>query len=504
MRMVRASVVLVLCLLPGAAAQAQMPPQTPTPVPAPVTPPATPTPTTPLTTPVTPAPPAMTAPLTTSPAPAAGSSPNPTGPGDRSAMARVMGRALSQEEAVGIALEVQPSIQATLFDYRAAAFRVDQAIAPLLPQITGTWSGQWDRGSFAGKTTTGTDVPAPVTTFTQNTVGRISGSQVLFDFGKTFASTDVARRLAEQAQENVELQRQLVTQTVKEAFTNMNFARRLIRVQDQALDRARLNLRSSQGFFEVGTRPKSDVVRSQVDVANAQVALIQARNAERLARVALNTAMGIPADTPTEVQDNLVYQPMTIDRSQLVAKALAQRPEQRQANLVVSQAEAQARRAIRDFFPDIVGTGFIGANRADFNTAQGRADFNQIWEAAVQLSWTIFDGGNRIARFREAKANVEGAIARKKASELNISRDVAQAEMNVDEADQRIQAAQVAVASAQENFRLAQGRFDAGVGTILELTDAQLALTQAQSTEAQALSDYRINVVRLERALGQR
>ena len=58
--------------------------------------------------------------------------------------------------------------------------------------------------------------------------------------------------------------------------------------------------------------------------------------------------------------------------------------------------------------------------------------------------------------------------------------------------------------SAQENFRLAQGRFDAGVGTIIELTDAQLSLTQAQSTEAQALTQYRIGVSRLERALGRR
>jgi outer membrane protein len=529
MRMVRACVVAVSCVLMLASPTgAQLPPQTPTPVPAPVTPPAGPVPTLPATPPETPAPPATaplppvqapttgtpppttTAPATTtppttpSPAPVAGPSPNPVGPGDRTVMARVMGRALSQDEAVAIALEIQPSIQATLFDYRAAAFRVDQAFAPLLPQFIGTWSGQWDRNSFAGQTTTGTTVAVPVTTFTQSTVARISGSQVLFDFGKTFASTEVARRLAEQAQENVELQRQLTTQTVKEAFTNMNFARRLIRVQEQALDRAQLNLRSSQGFFEVGTRPKSDVVRAEVDVANARVAIIQARNAERLARVALNTAMGIPADTPTEVQDNLVYQPLAIDRTQLIAKALAQRPEQRQANLVVSQAEAQARRTVRDFFPDIVGTGFIGAARADFNTAHGRADFNQIWEAALQLSWTLYDGGNRIARFREAKANVDGAVARMKASELNISRDVEQALMNVDEADQRIQAAQVAVASAQENFRLAQGRFDAGVGTILELTDAQLALTQALNTEAQALSDYRIAVVRLERALGQR
>src|SRR5262249_56084339 len=104
----------------------------------------------------------------------------------------------------------------------------------------------------------------------------------------------------------------------------------------------------------------------------------------------------------------------------------------------------------------------------------------------------------------EGGGKVEGAEGGVKAQELTISQDVEQTIIAVNEADERIQAAQKAVESAQENFRLAQGRFDAGVGTILELTDAQLALTQAQNTEAQALADYRIAVVRLERALGQR
>ena len=96
------------------------------------------------------------------------------------------------------------------------------------------------------------------------------------------------------------------------------------------------------------------------------------------------------------------------------------------------------------------------------------------------------------------------SVARGLDPTLGPSREVEQAYISVSEASERIQAAQVAVASAQENFRLAQGRFDAGVGTILELTDAQLALTQTQNAEAQALADYRIAVVRLERALGQR
>jgi outer membrane protein len=414
------------------------------------------------------------------------------------AAARALDHPLSLEEAIGIALETQPQIQARISDYMAAAHRVDQAFAPLLPQLTGTYIAARTQGAMQSNRTTLDPRGVTVTSirpFEENTSARVSLSQVLFDFGKTFASTDAARRLAEQAQEDVELQRQLVTLTVKESFININFARRLIRVQEQALERADLNLRSARGFFEVGTRPKSDVARAEVDVANARVDLIRARNAERLARVALNTAMGIPADTATSVQDNLVYQAMTIDRAQLLSQALSQRPEYKQARLRVDEADARMRRAFRDFFPDVSGNAFYGGTRTDLN---------EIWEIGVVLSWSIFDGGNRIARFRETKANVEGAQARVKATELDISREVEQAQLNMTEAQERIGAAQTAVASAQENFRLAQGRFDAGVGTILELTDAQLFLTQAQNTEAQALADYRIAVARLERAIGRR
>jgi outer membrane protein TolC len=413
---------------------------------------------------------------------------------------RVLGRALSLEEAVAIALETQPSIQARLYDYMAASHRVDQAFSPLLPQLQASWDARMTQDASSGlrmpsNRRSGRVTTTRITDFDEGIRAGVTFSQVLFDFGKTFASTEAARRLAEVAQEDVELQRQLITLTVKESFININFARRLIRVQEQALERADLNLRSARGFFEVGTRPKSDVARAEVDVANARVDLIRARNAERLARVALNTAMGIPADTQTEVQDNLFYQAMSLDRQQLQSQALAQRPEYKQARLLVGEAEARMRRAFRDFFPDISANAFYGGTRADLN---------EIWEVGLALQWTLFDGGNRISRFRETKVNVDAAQARVKATALDISREVEQAFLVVNEAQERIAAAQTAVASAQENFRLAQGRFDAGVGTILELTDAQLFLTQAQNTEALALADYRIFVARLERAIGQR
>ena len=446
----------------------------------------------------TPAPPPAQTPLPATAPPAARTPPPVT-----SAESRIFGKVLSVEDAVAVALETQPSIQARLSDYIAAAFRVDQALAPLFPQVTGTFTGAMTRNATTSQIPATSLIPAGsrrnVTTYTESpfdpTVARVSVSQLLFDFGKSFASTETARKVADAALEDTELQRQVVTQTVKESFTNINLAGRLIQVNQQAVERAELNLKSARGFFEVGTRPKSDVARAEVDVANAKVDLIRARNADRLARVALVTAMGLPATTPVQVQDNLMYQPVTLDRARLAEDALRQRPEYRQIRLAADAADARLRRAFRDFFPDITGGGFYGATRGDLNEA---------WEVNLNLNWSIFDGGNRIACHREARANLDAAVARVKASELDLSREVEQAVNNVTEADERIQAAKVAVESAQENFRLAQGRFDAGVGTILELTDAQLALTQAQSTEATALADYRISLARLDRAVGRR
>ena len=406
------------------------------------------------------------------------------------------GRVLTLDECIAIALEAQPRIQATLADYAAARFRVNQSLAPLLPQLSGLVSASRSESTSVTTTSAGRNIDTIQSRqFGDTFLAQVQLSQLLFDFGKTLAATDASRKLAEVAVEDVELQRQLIALAVKEAYTNTLFSQRLIRVQEQAVERAELNLRSAKGFFDVGTRPKSDVARAEVDVANARVDLIRARNAYRSAIVALNIAMAIGVDSATKIVDNLIYEAFTMDRLQLRGEALRQRPEYRQARLRAAAAEATERQTFRNFFPDISGSGTYGGTQPQLNEA---------WTLGLTLSWSIFDGGSRIARYQEAKANVEGARARVKSTELDILQNVEQAEIAVEEAQERIQAAQALVASAQENFRLAQGRFDAGVGTILELTDAQLALTQAQNTESQALADYRIALARLDRSVGRR
>jgi outer membrane protein TolC len=406
------------------------------------------------------------------------------------------GPVLTMAQAVDTALAAQPELRARLYDYAAARWNVLSALSPLLPQITGTVSAVRSHSTTLF-TAPGTGVTSAVSVDRQLSdtfSAQVSLSQLLFDFGQTKAATDAARKLAEVARENIEVQRLIVALTVKEAYTNVLAAHRLIQVQEQALARNELNLSVAKGFYDNGLQPQSAVSRAQVDVANARLALVQARNAERLARVALNTAMSVDLDTATELEDNLVYDSLTLDHRGLREEALAKLPEYRQSKLQADVADAQARFAARSFFPTVSATASRGAIRSSLN---------ETWSLGLIMSWNIFDGGNLIARYQMAKANVEAAQLRVRNEELNVLQSVEQAAISVEQAQESILVAQTAIASAQETYELAQGRYEAGVGSILELTDAQLAFTQAQNAEVQALSAFRIALYQLDRAIGR-
>ncbi len=455
-------------------------------------------------TPATPAPPASTPPGATPPAPTMSPrAPLPPPPGIRPfpTPQELVGRELTLEEAVNIGLENAPLIVARIGDYVAAQQRVNQALAPLLPQLTG--SGNYGRLRSIS-TVTG------AASYTDFGSASVTASQLLFDFGRTWAAKDVAKSSAEVLKEVLEAQKLDIAQLVKTQYFTLLLSKRLVQVNLAALDRAEVNLRSAKGFFQVGTQPKSFVTRAEVDVANGRVNVIRAQNAVNLSRVALNTAMGIAVNAPTEVKDLLAYQEFPTNRDLLVSEALRNRPEYRQVKAQAEAADASVRQTFRDFFPNLFGsgtygiTGVTGAPAFNSRSTSGFIDSGNEWNVGLTLSWSIFDGGARIARYKEAKASLEASQARVRDTELQIWQNVEQSFLNLGEGEERIGAAQKAVESAEENYQLARGRFDAGVANIIELTDAQLALTQAQSDEAQALSDYRIAIARLERALGRR
>ncbi len=421
--------------------------------------------------------------------------PGPPAPGTRApapsttapAVSPVTDKVLTLPEAIELALRQQPALRSAQQFLLAANERVPQAQSSYYPRI--------DSITSAGRSQTFSSTTNQA--FQSNSISTVlQGRQLIYDFGKTGALVDEARANARFADFDLERVREVVVFNVRQAYLQLLQAQRLVRVADAQVARSELNLRSARGFFDVGTKPKSDVTKAEVEVATSRVAQIQARNSVALAQVTLANALGLEAATPLQIEDILNYEPVTLDREALRAEALKNRPELAQAITRVDAARAQLSGARAGYLPDVTATGSYGA-------ASNDPPLHEVWSITGNLSWNLFQGFFTKSRVRETEALVEVARANYDSTELQVRVDVEQAYINVVNTAEQIAATGKAVESAQENLRLAQGRYDAGVGTILDLTDAQLALTNAEADEVRALTGHRLALAAVDRAVGR-
>jgi TolC family type I secretion outer membrane protein len=403
------------------------------------------------------------------------------------------GQILRLDEAVAIALRLQPTITASQQTEVATQARIGEAWAAWRPKVDWVTSAGRSQvfSSSQGKTV-------------QSSGGstQLQASQLIYDFGKTGATIDQAKAGARVANAQLVQTRQLVVQNVKTAYYNLLQARRLVRVAEANLARSELNLRSAQGFFDVGTKPKSDVTKAEVEVANARVAIIQVRNQVALAQTTLINAIGLQSTTPLEVEDILGYEPVTLDFPALLQEAIASRPELRQAQAQIDSAQSAVTVARAGYLPTLNVTGSYGGLSSD-PALNLFANGSESWAVTGNLTWNLFQGFLTTNQVKETRALLEVARANYASQELQVRLDIEQAYLNVLEVSERIGATDKEVQSAQENLRLAQGRYDAGVGTILDLTDAQLSLTNAEADQVRALTDFRVRMATLDRVLGR-
>ncbi len=399
------------------------------------------------------------------------------------------GQVLTLEDAVTLSLRRHPSIRAAEAGFIAVDARIPQVQSGFFPRADATYSSTRNQGFLSS-------LNRPFTV--SNHSAQLQATQKIWDFGKTGALVDEAKANATVSQEEVDRVKNVVVLNVKTAYYGLLGAQRLVKVTEASLARSELNLRSARGFFEVGTKPKSDVTKAEVEVAQARVNLIRTTNSVKIAETTLNNALGLSTDLTFQVQDILSFEGAKFDLNQLREEAFRNRPELRQARARVVAADAQIRGARNAFFPDLNGTATIGRSENEFPPQ------NDVWSLGVTFSWNLFQGFFTQARLRETRANLEATQRNFDTLELQVRLEVEQAWLGMNEAEERIAATAKSVESAEENLRLAQGRYDAGVGTILELTDAQVALTQAQVDQVQALFDHKTARARLDNALGRR
>ena len=337
--------------------------------------------------------------------------------------------------------------------------------------------------------------------------------------GTLHAATDQAKFQELAYRQDVDRTRNQIVADVKAAFFDVLRAQALQRVAGETLKNTQDRLKDAQSKLEARVVTKFDVLRAQTDVAAAQQNVIIARNTVRTDLAILNLVMGIKVSTALQVTElGAITTPRSIGLATLQSEdslgpefdkdfkeAMDQRPEIKEATAYIEAAKKGITIARRSVLPSFsLSWSYLYAPNAG-----GTTPLIHTWEAQAMFSVPIFDGGVARARRREAQGGLADAEILKRQAVDQVTLEAEQAYLALNEARQRIDVAKQSLNEATEAFGLAKVRYMAGVSAhagispLLELSDAQSALTLAESNQVNALYDYNSANARLDRALGR-
>jgi outer membrane protein TolC len=396
---------------------------------------------------------------------------------------------LTLEDAVRIALENQPRIKQAIERVRAQEAVLGQEMAAYYPSVR----FQQSYGSGAS----GRPVQREQEGSTQANL-----DFTLYNFGKREGAVQSERDTLYAQRFNYSATMNDTIFGVRQAYYQYLAVEALVRVREEAVKSRDLLVNQARGFFEVGTRAKIDVARAESNLYSARADLIAAQNGAQIGLANLKNAMGVdqlpgrpvlPAQLPTPLPI------LTLDEAR--ETAFVTRPELKSFE---AQRKAQDQRiatARRGHLPDLVFGADVG-RAGSGPSSHFRWPF--FWDVGVSLTIPIFDGLRTTYEVQEELRNYYLIRAQEEEQKQAVALEVESSYLRIVEAEGRIKANDAALAAARENFELANGRYQVGVGTIIEVTDAQSTYTDAQTRYIQSVYDYKIAEAQLTRAIGER
>lgn len=288
-------------------------------------------------------------------------------------------------------------------------------------------------------------------------------------------------------------------ETATTGYFNMLNATNMKALRQESVDRLQAHLDNVIAQYNVGIVARADVLRSEVELANAQQNYITASNQYDVAEATLNNIIGTPLGTTLLLKDRLQYEPYENDMAYCLAYSEQHRPELKQAEYAIDSAEAALVVARSGHMPKVYANA---SNNWGGNGSDWPGDDDENWSVGVTASMNVFDSGVTWSKIHAAQENLAKAKESQRQIKDNVELEVRTDYLNLREAEKRITTTQVAVASAEEDYHIAVVRYQAGVGTNIDVMDAQEALTQAKTNYYQALYNYNTSKAALNTSMG--
>jgi len=399
---------------------------------------------------------------------------------------------LTLADAEKLALQTNPRIAAARLT-AAAAYEVPKELrAGTSPLVSGNVTGV---GADSGSRIAAGALTNPVL-YNRLATG-VSFSQVLTDFGRTRDLVASANLRAQAQDQLTEMAKADILLATAHAYFSVLRARAVLRVAQQTVQERQLVSDQVTALFNNQLKSQLDLSFANVNLADARLLVSQAQNDEQSAEASLAAVVGLPSDTVFTVFEEAMPDPLNATVDSFVQQALADRPEIKDLRLEQNAAErfAESERSLSH--PTISVAGAAGV--APVAESKVPSNYSGV---GINLNIPILNGGLFRARRSEAELKEQAAAERVNDLTLRVTRDVRVTYLNATTAFERVGLTGELLSQAQLALDLAQGRYDLGLSSIIELSQAQLNLTSAQIANASARYEYQEQRVLIDYQIG--
>lgn len=398
------------------------------------------------------------------------------------------GRPLSLAEVVDTALGRNPATRAAWSDARAAAAKYGSSLGAWYPTVT-----------LSGTLTRAKGIYDNTDQARNNKSASANLTYLLFDFGGRSAAVAEARQtlLAADLSYNAVIQNTIL-QAATAFFTSAG-AQALLEADQASLADAEAHLAAAEERQRLGLATKADVLQARTAYAEAKLALQRAAGLVRTTRAGLAVAMGLPADGSMELKTETPEIPpggLSGTVADLIARAMAVRPELQAARAQAEAAAARVRGTRSKMLPSLSTTASLGVGRLESNPRR------DTYSGALQLQIPLFTGFSQQYDLVRAKAEAEAASERLRGVEQNVIYQVYTSHSDFTTAEERVKTSEELVASALQAEEMALGRYKEGVGSILDLLSTQRVLAQARAERIDAKLSWFVALARLAHDVG--
>jgi outer membrane protein len=406
------------------------------------------------------------------------------------------GKLLTIEDAVRIGLDNHPRIRSASERIGSQAAVLGQQMSAYYPTISLNNRYVTSQSSTSGGADAAAESYASLANF----------NMTLYNFGKREGNVQAARETLNATKEDYATTTQDIVLAIKQAYYVYLGTQEVVKVRQETVRSRDLLVRQARGFYEVGTRARIDVARAEANLYSAQADLIAAENNVKIAWVTLRNAMGSPRlpEQPVAADSPEVEFSMNLAGARDIA--FDSRSELKSFESLSKASDQLIATARRGHLPDLIFDASYGRRHVSDQTIGGDRintfPLQPTWSVGLSLNIPIFDGFRTTERVQETLHNYYNIRAQEEDRRQQIALEVEQSYLRVVETQERIKATESAAKAAKENLDLAQGRYQVGVGSIIEVTDAETLYTDAQTTYIRTIYDYKIADAQLARAMG--